>query len=76
MELTLDNQTRMIWAFDVLPTVVNGQPFIPDVDDFTTDLVVHPANLRYRLIARSDKHKESIMTEAERANAEMASLDG
>ena len=66
----------MLWAFDVLPTIVDGKPFIPDPDDFTTGLVSYPANLRYRLIPRSESHKELVIMEAERANADMASLDG
>ncbi|KAJ2986516.1 hypothetical protein NUW58_g4987 [Xylaria curta] len=47
---------RMLWAYDVLPAIVDGKPFIPDVDDFTTGLVSYPANLKYRLIPRSEKH--------------------
>ncbi|KAF9261036.1 hypothetical protein L218DRAFT_946411 [Marasmius fiardii PR-910] len=67
---------RMLWAYDVLPAIVDGKPFIPDADDFTTGLVSYPANLKYRLIPRSENHKEIIILEAERANADMASLDG
>lgn len=66
----------MLWTFDVLPTVIDGKPFIPDKDDFTTGLVSYPANLRYRLIPRSEKRKEHVIKEAQRANADMASLDG
>ena len=66
----------MLWAFDVLPTVVDGKPFIPDANDFTTGLVSAPANLKYRLVPRSEGHKDLIVTEAERAKADMASLNG
>ena len=66
----------MLWAFDVLPTIVDGKPFIPHADDFTTGLVSYPANLKYQLLPRSDNHKRLIIMEAERANADMASLDG
>jgi len=67
---------RMLWAYDVLPAIVDGKPFIPDADDFTTGLVSYPANLKYRLVPRSDKHKEIIIEQANRANAEMAYLQG
>jgi hypothetical protein len=66
----------MLWAYDVLPAIVDGKPFIPDADDFTTGLVSYPANLKYRLVPRSDKHKEIIIEQANRANAEMAYLQG
>jgi hypothetical protein len=66
----------MLWAFDVLPTIVDGKPFIPDANDFTTGLVSYPANLKYRLIPRSENHKDLIIMEAKRANADMASLSG
>jgi hypothetical protein len=65
----------MLWAFDVLPVIIDGKPFIPHADDFTTGLVSYPANLKYRLIPRSEKHRGLVITEAERANADMASLD-
>ncbi|KAF1943600.1 cytochrome P450 [Clathrospora elynae] len=67
---------RMMWAFDIVPTIVNGKPFIPGADDFTTGLVSYPANLRYKLIARTEAKKGLIIAEAERANADMASLEG
>ncbi|KAF9257466.1 cytochrome P450 [Marasmius fiardii PR-910] len=67
---------RMLWAFDILPVIVNGAPFIPDANDFTNGLVSYPANLKYQLVPRSENHKELIIMEAERANADMASLDG
>jgi hypothetical protein len=66
----------MLWAFDVLPIVENGVPYIPDANDFTTGLVSYPANLKYRLVPRSESARELIIMEAERANMEMAALDG
>jgi hypothetical protein len=69
-------QCSMLWCFDVQPTVVDGKPFIPDSNDFTTGLVSYPANLKYQLVSRSEKHNEIIMAEASRADADMAYLHG
>lgn len=66
----------MAWAFDVRPTIVDGRPYIPDANDFTTGLVSAPANLKYRLVPRSDHHKFVVMAEAKQANQNMTSLDG
>lgn len=66
----------MLWAFDVNPTIVNGRPYIPDENDFTYGLVSYPANLRYNLVPRSERRKQLIISEAERAHADMAYLDG
>lgn len=66
----------MMWSFNVLPVIIDGKPYIPDKDDFTFGLVSYPANLKYRLVPRSEIHKKLIIAEAERANADMAHLDG
>jgi len=63
---------RILWAFDVLPVVENGVEYIPGADDFTLGLVSHPANLKYRLVPRSDNVKDLIILEAERATADVA----
>lgn len=67
---------RLIWAYDILPVTINGKPYIPDADDFTYGLVSYPANLKYQLVPRSENHKNIIIADAERANADMAHLDG
>ncbi|PSN69539.1 cytochrome P450 [Corynespora cassiicola Philippines] len=67
---------RMLWAFEVLPVIENGKPYIPDADDFSYGLVSYPAALKYRLVARSEKHKEIAMREAELAEERMAGLPG
>ena len=66
---------RMLWAFDVLPILVDGKPVVLHPDNFTTGLVTAPDKLRYRLSIRSKKHEELIMQGAESAYASMASLD-
>ncbi|TEY60793.1 hypothetical protein BOTCAL_0176g00110 [Botryotinia calthae] len=67
---------RLIWAYDVLPVTINGKPYIPDENDFTYGLVSYPANLKFQLVPRSEKHREIIIADAERANADMAHLEG
>ncbi|KAI1456408.1 cytochrome P450 [Annulohypoxylon moriforme] len=67
---------RMLWAFEVLPVIENGKPYIPDADDFSYGLVSYPAALKYRLVARSEKHREIAMREAELAEERMAGLPG
>ncbi|KAH8704338.1 hypothetical protein GQ44DRAFT_716891 [Phaeosphaeriaceae sp. PMI808] len=66
----------MLWAFEVLPVIENGKPYIPDADDFSYGLVSYPAALKYRLVARSEKHREIAMREAELAEERMAGLPG
>ncbi|TGO15160.1 hypothetical protein BTUL_0043g00130 [Botrytis tulipae] len=67
---------RLIWAYDVLPVTINGKPYIPDENDFTYGLVSYPANLKFQLVPRSERHREIIIADAERANADMAHLEG
>jgi hypothetical protein len=66
----------MLWAFDVQPAVVDGKLYLPDADDFTPGLVSYPANLKYRLIPRSENCKKVIIKDAERAQENVAFLDG
>ncbi|KAF7904135.1 hypothetical protein EAF00_001469 [Botryotinia globosa] len=67
---------RLIWAYDVLPITVNGNPYIPDENDFTYGLVSYPANLKFQLVPRSERHRKIVIADAERANADMAHLEG
>ncbi|KAF7955412.1 uncharacterized protein EAE97_000671 [Botrytis byssoidea] len=67
---------RLIWAYNVLPVTINGKPYIPDENDFTYGLVSYPANLKFQLVPRSERHREIIIADAERANADMAHLEG
>ncbi|KAF5879687.1 putative cytochrome p450 protein [Botrytis fragariae] len=55
---------RLIWAYDVLPVTINGNPYIPDKNDFTYGLVSYPANLKFQLVPRSEKHREIIIADA------------
>ncbi|CAG8960300.1 hypothetical protein HYFRA_00012374 [Hymenoscyphus fraxineus] len=65
---------RMLWAFKVVPVIENGKPYIPDADDFSYGLVSYPASLKYRLVARSEKHRGIAIGEAELAEERMAGL--
>ncbi|TGO39412.1 hypothetical protein BHYA_0054g00080 [Botrytis hyacinthi] len=67
---------RLIWAYDVLPITINGKPYIPDENDFTYGLVSYPANLKFQLVPRSERHRKIIIADAERANTDMAHLEG
>ena len=69
------SQSRILWAFDVLPIVENGVEYIPGADDFTIGLVSRPANLKYRLVPRTENVKDLINMDAERAAADVAVFD-
>ncbi|MCJ1314353.1 hypothetical protein MMC25_008035 [Agyrium rufum] len=56
--------------------IIDGKPYIPDANDFTTGLVSYPANLKYQLIPRNEERKSLIIADANLAQAEMAYLEG
>lgn len=59
----------------MLPIVENGVEYIPGADDFTIGLVSRPANLKYRLVPRTENVKDLINMDAERAAADVAVFD-
>ncbi|KAJ3516999.1 hypothetical protein NLJ89_g781 [Agrocybe chaxingu] len=63
---------RILWAFDIRPpTGPSGEPILPDDEDFSTGLVIHPKPFEYNMVPRRDGIIEFLNEEARKADEEV-----
>lgn len=68
--------SRLLWAFDIVPTVGDGgRPVIPPDDDFVSGLITRPTPFPCAFRCRGSAVKELVMLEADRAEVEAARWD-
>ncbi|KAL0946074.1 hypothetical protein HGRIS_012347 [Hohenbuehelia grisea] len=65
------NVARILWAFDILPEYVNGEPILPDTRNFTNGFNSRPVSFRCRVVPRNDKVEKCILAESEAAKARL-----
>ncbi|KAJ2928070.1 hypothetical protein H1R20_g9024, partial [Candolleomyces eurysporus] len=65
--------SRILWAFDVLPITPDAK--LPNPDKTEGGIVIRPAELEYRLVARSKGADAIILAEAGKADVQLAAYD-
>ena len=64
---------RILWAFDVLPITPDAK--LPNPDKTEGGIVIKPAELEYRLAARSEGADAVILAEAGKAEVQLVAYD-